>query len=485
MLLYSEMIACGVWPNVFIVNVLVHSFVKVGNLSFALELLRSFGAKNIIDTVTYNTLIWGFFVKGFCGIGLVSYEEWIMYNLTTDGICKDVIGFNILIDGYCKSGDINYAMELMDRIRREGLVPDIISYNTLINGFCKTGDFFMAKSLIVEILGSRRRKDLNILAGNCNQKKVENGVVLEPNFITHTMLISAYCKQEVLEEALSLYEEMVANGILPDAITYSSIINGLRKHVKLAEAKILMMDMEMERMGVDPNHVSYATLMNMFFKVGNSMDAFTLKSLMVVRDIVFDVVVYTILMDGLFKVGKPKESMFITLLKHKLVPNTVTYSTLVHGLCKLGDINGAESALEEMKEKYVVPNVVTYSSIINKYVRKGILDEAVNIMRKMMGKNIFPNVYIYAALIDGYFKAGKETVALDLYNEMKLIGLVENSFILDAFVNNLKRSGRMWEADELAKDMMSRGLSLDHVNYTSLMDSFFKEGKESAALTLA
>ncbi|XWS42823.1 hypothetical protein CRYUN_Cryun16bG0047400 [Craigia yunnanensis] len=33
--------------------------------------------------------------------------------------------------------------------------------------------------------------------------------------------------------------------------------------------------------------------------------------------------------------------------------------------------------------------------------------------------------------------------------------------------------------------MMSRGLSLDQVNYTSLMDGFFKEGKESAALTLA
>ncbi|KAK8560711.1 hypothetical protein V6N13_026147 [Hibiscus sabdariffa] len=115
----------------------------------------------------------------------------------------------------------------MDRMRRECLVLDIISYNTYINGFCKRGEFFMAKSLIDEISGSRRRNDLKILADNGNQKEVKNGVVLEPNFITYTTLISAYCKQEVLKEALFLHEEMMVNGILPDAITYRSINNGL------------------------------------------------------------------------------------------------------------------------------------------------------------------------------------------------------------------------------------------------------------------
>ncbi|XWS42824.1 hypothetical protein CRYUN_Cryun16bG0047500 [Craigia yunnanensis] len=293
MLLYSEMIACGVFPNVFTINVLVHSFAKVDNLSFVLEFLRRVDYNNNVDTVTYNTLIWGFCEQGF--------------------------GFSVL-NGQKR--------------------------NTLVNGG-------ISKDVI-------RKKDLNILDGNHHQNGGDNSGILEPNLITHTTLISAYCKQEALEEALSLYEEMVVNGILPDAVTYSSIINSLCKHGKLAEAKVLLREME---------------------KMGNSMDAFTLQSLMFVCGIAFDVVVYTILMDGFFKVRKPKEAenMFITLLQHKLVPNSTNYSALIDGRCKLEDINGAESALEEMKEKNVVPNVVTYSSIINSYIRKGMLDEAVNI----------------------------------------------------------------------------------------------------------
>ncbi|XVF30618.1 hypothetical protein REPUB_Repub16aG0074000 [Reevesia pubescens] len=222
---------------------------------------------------------------------------------------------------------------------------------------------------------------------NNHQTEGDNNVILELNLITRTTLISDYCKREALEEALSLYKEVVVNGNFPDVVTCSSIINSLCKHGKLAEAKLLLK--EMEKKGMDPNRVSYATLLDSFFKEGNSMDAFALKSLMAVHGIAFNVVVYTILMDTLLKVGKHKEAenMFVTLLKHKLMPNSTT-------------IRGKQYSM------------------------------------------------------------------------------------LNAFVNCLRKSGRMGEAEGLIKDMMSRGLSLDQVKYTSLMDGFFKEGKESAALIL-
>ncbi|KAL3569082.1 hypothetical protein D5086_028972 [Populus alba] len=88
---------------------------------------------------------------------------------------------------------------------------------------------------------------------------------------------------------------------------------------------------------------------------------------------------------------------------------------MIDGYCKLGDMDGAESLLREMERKQVVPNVITYSSIINGYTKKGMLDVAVRIMKKMLDQNIMPNAYIYATLIDGHFKAGKQDAAVDLY----------------------------------------------------------------------
>ncbi|XP_058776855.1 pentatricopeptide repeat-containing protein At1g64580-like [Vicia villosa] len=110
----------GVVPDVFSVNVLVHSLCKFGDLDLALEYLRNDGID--IDNVTYNTVVWGFcekglvdqgfgllsemvkrgfglgvdsftcniLVKGYCRIGLVQYAEWVMYNLVDGGVSKDV-----------------------------------------------------------------------------------------------------------------------------------------------------------------------------------------------------------------------------------------------------------------------------------------------------------------------------------------------------------------------------------------------------------
>jgi pentatricopeptide repeat protein len=69
--MYSDMVFCGVVPDVFSVNVLVHSLCKVGDLDLALGYLRN---NDVIDSVTYNTVIWGYCQKGLAdqGFGLLS-----------------------------------------------------------------------------------------------------------------------------------------------------------------------------------------------------------------------------------------------------------------------------------------------------------------------------------------------------------------------------------------------------------------------------
>uniref|UniRef100_A0A803Q2N3 Pentatricopeptide repeat-containing protein n=1 Tax=Cannabis sativa TaxID=3483 RepID=A0A803Q2N3_CANSA len=176
-LLYYDMLSCGIVPNVFTHNIMVHSLCKVGELVPALDFLRQVE----IDTVTYNTVIWGFckkglafqglgllsemvkrgipidsytcntLVKGFCQIGFVDHGSRVFEDLMKGGIHGDVVGLNTLIDGYCKVGHISHALKLMEDVR-EGEFPDTVSYNSLINGFCKMGDFEKAKCLFDEIL---------------------------------------------------------------------------------------------------------------------------------------------------------------------------------------------------------------------------------------------------------------------------------------------------------------------------------------------
>ncbi|RYR06330.1 hypothetical protein Ahy_B06g086078 isoform C [Arachis hypogaea] len=275
--LFYFLVFRGVVPDVFSVNILVHSLCKVGELDLALEYLRS----NDVDTVTYNTVVWGLcvqgledqgfgllsemlkrgicvdsitckiLVKGYCRIGLVQYAEWVMYNLVDGGIPEDVIGLNTLIDGYCEAGLMNHALVLMENGWRGGIRPDIVTYNTLLKAFCKMGDIVRAESLLSEILGFQNDEEFGQLKNRFVKTKAEIRD-LQPTPSAYTTVIDGYAKHSGIEESLSLYERMIMNGIIPDVVTCNSIICGLCRHGKLNEAAVLLR--EMYTMGLDPNH---------------------------------------------------------------------------------------------------------------------------------------------------------------------------------------------------------------------------------------
>ncbi|KAB1213322.1 hypothetical protein CJ030_MR5G003608 [Morella rubra] len=68
------------------------------------------------------------------------------------------------------------------------------------------------------------------------------------------------------------------SGFFSDVVTYSSIMYGLCKHERLVEAKVLLM--ETEKMGVNPNHVSYTILLDSLLKARRAIEAFMIQNQM-------------------------------------------------------------------------------------------------------------------------------------------------------------------------------------------------------------
>lgn len=63
---------------------------------------------------------------------------------------------------------------------------------------------------------------------------VERGIL--PDVVTYTTLIAGYCKEGEMEEAMKLYNEMIDKGMVPDPITYLVLSHGLDKLENVQEA---------------------------------------------------------------------------------------------------------------------------------------------------------------------------------------------------------------------------------------------------------
>ncbi|KAF9588526.1 hypothetical protein IFM89_013020 [Coptis chinensis] len=88
------------------------------------------------------------------------------------------------------------ARSMLDEMEKNGVEPSLITFNTLLNGFYRDVE-------LVEQLGNNREK---------------------PNLITYNVLIKWYCNNGNLDEAKSVYDNMLKSDIVPDWFTFEAFI---------------------------------------------------------------------------------------------------------------------------------------------------------------------------------------------------------------------------------------------------------------------
>ncbi|PNX86180.1 pentatricopeptide repeat-containing protein, partial [Trifolium pratense] len=131
--------------------------------------------------------------------------------------------------------------------------------------------------------------------------------------------------------------------------------------------------------------------------------------------------------------------------RSKIIPDVVTYSSLIDGLCKSGRIEYALELVDEMRCREVIPNVVTYNSLINCLCKSGRIKYALELVDEMRCRKIIPDVVTYNSLIDG---------------------------------------GRMEDARKVFEDLLVKGYDLNVYTYTVMIKGFCNDGLFDEALTM-
>ncbi|XP_074275450.1 pentatricopeptide repeat-containing protein At3g09650, chloroplastic [Silene latifolia] len=221
--------------------------------------------------------------------------------------------YTTLMKGYMKVGRVADTVRMLEAMRHQEdstSHPDHVSYTTVISALVKAGSMDRAKQVLFEM------KKAGIPA----------------NLVTYNILLKGYCQQLQVDKAKDLMTEMTDDvGILPDVVSYNTVIDGCILVDDSAAA--LEYFNEMRARGIAPSKISYTTLMK----------AFALS-------------------------GQPKlaSKVFDEMLKDPRVKvDQVAWNMLVEGYCRLGLIEEANKVVARMREYGFHPNVSTYGSLAN------------------------------------------------------------------------------------------------------------------------
>ncbi|XWS74544.1 hypothetical protein CRYUN_Cryun01aG0007100 [Craigia yunnanensis] len=224
---------------------------------------------------------------------------------------------------------------------------------------------------------------------------------------------------------------------------------------------------------------------------------------------------------GLHRVGFGF-SVLGRMLKLGLQPVTVTFNTLIYGLCIGGKVAQAVRLFDDMvregtiidslcKDKLVTealnlisemtgqwkevmtllnemlannckPNVITYTLLVDALCKEGKISEAHDIVERMIQHGVQPNTITYSALMDGYCLQGQMYDARKVLNLMIIRGCVPDVYSYNIMVNGYCKYKRVNEAMELFREMSQNGPLPNTVTYTALINGMARLGLCKAGL---
>uniref|UniRef100_A0A0A9DDM5 Pentacotripeptide-repeat region of PRORP domain-containing protein n=1 Tax=Arundo donax TaxID=35708 RepID=A0A0A9DDM5_ARUDO len=255
---------------------------------------------------------------------------------------------------------------------------------------------------------------------------------------------------------------MLEKGVLPDAITYSSLIRGLCEKRRLNDACALFENMI--KLGLQPDEFTYTSLIDGHCKEGNVEKALSLHDEMIKRGVLPDVVTYSVLINGLSKSARTKEAqrLLFKLYYEDPVPANIKYDALMHCCSKA-----------EFK---------SVLALLKGFCMKGLMNEADKVYQSMLDRNWKLDGSVYSVLIHGHCRGRNVMKALSFHKQMLQCGFAPNSTSTISLIRGLFEDGTTVEAGQVIKELLNCCSLVDAEASKALIDLNWKEGDVDAVV---
>ncbi|VFQ95057.1 unnamed protein product [Cuscuta campestris] len=231
------------------------------------------------------------------------------------GCYPDLVMCNMLIDCLSKMGSYDDAIIIFCSLGERGLTPDSYTLASIMSTLCLCKEFTLLPVLI-------------------------SGLEIILDLVVCNSFMSFYCKAGYPRGAVEFCNDMMHRRFLPDNYTSAGLLSGLCRVGKITQA-------------VDV--------------AGEFRQAIRLFRNALAEKSQLDVVSYTIAIDGLVKASHVRDAyvLFNEMKDIGLAPNIYTYSLMLFGLCKDGDLGIVKKLLAEMIDGGIKFNHINFRLMKN------------------------------------------------------------------------------------------------------------------------
>ncbi|KAL5994425.1 hypothetical protein ACLOJK_024475 [Asimina triloba] len=303
---------------------------------------------------------------------------------------KSSAAWAVMMHGYFKLLKEVEAIELFVQMRELGIELDVLILVDLI-----------------QLCGNvRAGRGGSVFHGYCVKRKM-----FDSNVCLKTSIVDMYGKCGLLDSAQKLFMEMNER----DVVLWSALVSGFAQNAKPNEA--LCFFRKMMEANVLPNMVTFASVLDACSEIGALQEGKSIHAYVVRNGVELDVVTYTAFVDMYSKCGSvvSAENIFTKMPSR----NVYSWSTMINAFGINGLCSEALQIFDRMESENCLPNSVTFVAVLSACSHSGSIKEGwhyFEMMTRVYG--IAPSQEHYSCMVDLFGRLGQIDDALSFINKM-------------------------------------------------------------------
>ncbi|KAF7837293.1 pentatricopeptide repeat-containing protein [Senna tora] len=466
---HGRIIKEGLYLGVFLMNNLINYYAKTGSVSDAHYLFNEMSART---TFSWNTIL-SAFAKG----GNMKAAHKVFDEIPE----RDSVSWTTMIVGYNQKGLFNNAIHLFLMMISDRILPTQFTFTNVLASCAaiealdigrKVHSFIVKLGLSSAIPVANSLLNMYTKSGDSMTAKVIFDRMRLKNISSWNTVISMHLQFGRLDHAVALFEQMTER----DVVSWNSIISGYNQQGFDIEALEMFSSMN-KYSPLKPDKFTLASTLSACANLENMKFGKQIHAYIVRNGIDKSEMVRNALISMYAKSGGIKIAQRIIELTGTSNLNVISFTSLLDGYLKIGDVNPAREIFDSLEGR----DVVAWTAMIVGYVQNGLTSDALELFRSMIREGPKPNSYTLAAILSVF----SSLASLDHGKQLHAIAIrsaeLPSVSVGNALITMYSRAGSVKDARQVFEQIC---FNRDTVSWTSMIIALAQHGLGKEAIEL-
>ena len=303
------------------------------------------------------------------------------------------------------------------------------------------------------------------------------------NIRGYNIVMDTYIKDGKPKDAIKTFDSLLArehkSSIEPNVVSYATVINA---HIEMGEfLKGTARYTEMISRGIVPSVQTIGTIMKLYMRLKKPNDAIDCFDFFKEYNLNPNVYSYNTLMDAHIEKADYTEAINVleVMQDNDVLPDTVTLCTMMKLYLKVNEPQNA-ILIHGLYKKYNIPqDEYSFNTLINSYTENGNYDKAFETFDKMIAKKFIPDTTTIATIMKLHLKLKQPHKVIKAYNSLfKKYDVKEDVYTFSILIKAYNENRQYNKAIEVFHQMQNRpDIKLNDVTINTILHTYNKMNK--------